>query len=151
MTLFASGSLALAAGAALAAQSAINARLGVLLQNPVAASTCAFFVSLCVSSVALALGSRSLPSTTLAREVPIWLWFTGGTLSFVGVATFYWLIPRVGVGQVVVFGLVGQLLLSTVAAHWGWFQFPVQRLDAHKLLGLTCLVVGAVLIQRGRL
>lgn len=138
---------ALLAGAALAAQAATNARLGVLLQNPLAATTCAFFTSLVVSCISLALMPRSLPSVVLAREVPIWLWFTGGTLSFLGVTTIYWLIPKVGVGEVVTLVVVGQIVLSTIASHRGWFHLPVHPIGPMKLIGLGCLSTGVILMQ----
>ena len=137
----------MAAGAALAAQAATNARLGSLLQNAIAATTCAFVTGLVMSCATLALMRRSLPTIEQAREVPVWLWFTGGSLSFFGVATIYWLIPKVGVGQVVALSLVGQLVLSTVASHRGWFQLPVQPIGAMKLCGLGCLASGVFLMQ----
>ncbi len=147
MTTSLSACLALAAGAALAAQAASNARLGALLEHPLAATCCAFLVSLAVSCVALFAASKPLPPLALAHVVPPWLWFTGGILSFLGVATFYWLIPQVGVGQVVAFGLVGQLLSATLASHKGWFHLPVQPVGAMKLAGVGCLLVGVALIE----
>lgn len=140
--------VALLAGAALAAQATANARLGVLLRSPLAATGFAFFASLVVTLVALTSARRPLPGAALAADVPIYLWFVGGLLSAFGVGAFYWLIPQLGVARVVGIGLVGQLAFSSVASHLGWFGLPVVSMDATRLAGLGCLVLGIALVLR---
>lgn len=140
--------LALFAGAALAAQAAANARLGVLLHSAVAATGYAFFASLVVSLIALAALRRPLPAPALVSQVPGYLWVVGGLLSAFGVASFYWLIPQLGVAQVVAFGLVGQLVFSSLASHFGWFGLQEIPIGLSKLIGGACLITGIVLMQR---
>lgn len=148
MSYFQFSILALLAGAALSAQAAANARLGVLLHSPVAATGFAFFAGLIVTLLAFAAMRQPLPTHDLVGNVPLYFWIIGGFLSFFGVGAIYWLIPQMGVGQVVAFGLIGQLLFSTLASHFGWFGLPVTPIGPAKLIGSACLIVGVGLIQR---
>ncbi len=140
--------LALCAGAALAAQATANARLGVILGNSVVATAYAFFASLVVTLVAVLVIRRPLPDMEIVQRVPLLYWLIGGVLSCFGVGAFYWLIPKLGAGSVVAFGLVGQLIFAAIASHRGWFHLPVQTLGRANIVGITFLLVGAVLMQR---
>ncbi len=140
---------ALAAGAAIACQAAFNARLGVLLNNSLAATAYAFFASMLLSTLALFSLSSGLPSRQLIASVPYYYWFGPALLSTFGVGSFYFLIPRMGVAQVIAFGLTGQLILAMIASHFGWFALKAEPMNGAKLLGSLALIAGTFLIHRG--
>lgn len=139
--------ISLVAGAALAAQAAANARLGVLLGSSGGATAFAFLAAFLVTATGLLVVRPPVPGMATVARVPPYLWLIGGLLSAAGVGTFYWLIPQLGVARVVALGLVGQLLFSTLASHFGWFELPVVRIGPATCAGAVCLVAGVVLIQ----
>lgn len=139
--------VAFSAGGMLAMQAGFNARLGVLAESTLLASTSAMLTAfLCVG--ALCLVARR-PTRARTGRVPAYLWGIGGVLSALAVTAVYWLVPRLGISAVVVLALVGQLLTSLVAGHFGWFGLPRSRFDSTKLLGASALLGGALLVTYG--
>ena len=140
--------LAVLAGAAIAVQAAMNARLGVLLKNSVLATGIAFLLACLFTLAFLLVSSRQMPLVAEIKAVPNYLWF-GGILSAFGVGCFYYLIPKMGVGNMMSFALSGQLVLAVIAGHFGWFEQPVQPINIRIVSGLFAMVAGIVLINAG--
>ena len=141
--------LALVAGAAIATQAGLNASLGKQLGHPLFATVVAFGAGLGFTLLATLALARQVPAAVVVRAVPAHLWFTGGLFSAFAIVSFYWLIPRMGIGATMSFTLTGQLLLALVAGHYGWFQLPVAPLSPTKLAGAATLLAGVVLVNRG--
>lgn len=139
--------LAILAGAFIAIQAGINSQLGVVLKNPVFATLVAFCVSAALTLLGTLFLSRQYPTVELIRSVPLHLWF-GGILSAIGVALFYILIPKMGVGTMMSLALTGQLITAVVAAHYGWFGHPPSLLTPTKVLGILAMILGMTLINR---
>lgn len=139
--------LALLAGAAIACQATMNARLGVLLNNPLLAAGIAFLFSFLLIAIAVAASTKHYPQIAQIRAVPIYLWFAGSALSAFGVATFYYLIPKMGVGAMTSYALSGQMLIATIAGHYRWFGLAENPINALKLVGMLALIVGVYLIN----
>ena len=149
MTLLIPTILALLAGAAIAAQASANARLGVLLGNPGAATGFAFLAGFVVVALSLLVVRAPLPEPSAAAAVPAPIWLLGGLLGAFGVGVFYWLIPELGVGRVIGLSLVGQLLFSLFASHFGWFDLPTVPVDGPRGLGAILLLAGVAILQGG--
>lgn len=141
--------IAFLAGAAIATQAAMNSQLGMIVKNSLLATVVAFFSSLFFTLIALLFLTKKLPSLDSIREVPYYLWFSGGLLSAFGIGTFYWLIPKMGAGPMVSYALVGQLILAMIAGHYGWFQLPVIPLSTVKVIGIILLISGITLVNKG--
>lgn len=139
--------IAFTAGAAIATQMAMNAHLGSLLKNPLLATCVAFLASVTFTLIAMLVNTRSYPSVDILRSVPVHLWFGGGLLSAFGISTFYYLIPKMGMGSMMSCALSGQLVIAVAASHFGWFNAPIKPIDSNKILGLVALVSGVVLIN----
>jgi len=90
---------AFCSGAAIAVQAALNAQLGSLLKSPLLATCVAFGVAVMFTLAATLGSTRHYPSGDTLRAVPVYLWFSGGLLSALAISTFYYLIPKMGVGQ----------------------------------------------------
>lgn len=138
--------LAVAAGAAIALQAGMNAQLGVLLRNSLFATAIVFGISCLVTASAAFTALRQPPSFSLIQAVPVYLWF-GGLLSAFGVGLFYFLIPRMGVGQMMSFALTGQILVAMISSHFGWFDLPQRPITQARGLGVAALVAGIMLIN----
>ncbi|HEB27241.1 MAG TPA: DMT family transporter [Porticoccus sp.] len=139
--------LAIFAGVAISLQATLNARLGVLLQNTLLGTGIAFMVGclLCLTLVAVT-GKLNIKATSV-QTVPVYLWFTGGALGALGVGLLYFLIPKMGIGPMTVFSLVGQLLVATAASHFGWLDLPQNPVTVQKLIGFFALFTGVVLVN----
>ncbi len=142
------GLLALMAGAMIALQASMNAKLGLMLNNSVIATVVAFACSCFFSLILLAVLPKPLPALAAIKSVPIFLWFTGGLLAATGVGLFYFLIPKMGIGPMMSYALTGQLLVALAASHWGWFNLPEKPITPLKLVGACSLVLGILLINK---
>jgi len=141
--------LSFAAGVCLALQAGLNAQLGVRLHSSLlAASVATLSAGLCVGSCWLAVRGRGPARATQRPVRPRALWL-GGALGGLALALIYALIPRLGLDAVVVLTLVGQLLTSLAASHFGWLELPRARLTLRELLGASLLLVGATLVTHG--
>jgi len=138
--------LALLAGAAIATQASMNARLGVLLQSSMTATAVVFAMSCLFTLLATTLMTPHYPGWQLAKSVPVYLWFSGGALAAMGVGLFYFLIPKMGIGAMMSYALTGQLLVAIVSSHFGWFELPLKPLNITRMLGVVALVAGIFLI-----
>jgi transporter family-2 protein len=144
--------LAVAAGAAIAIQASMNAKLGVLLKSAMMGTSIAFFVS-CVFAVsamvisAMVFSTKQVPQMADIKSVPVYLWLSGGALSAFGVGMFYYLIPKMGVGSMMSYALSGQIIIAIVASHFGWFELPVKPITSLKLAGAFSLVAGVLLLN----
>lgn len=128
-------------------QGGVNARLGVLLNNSLLATCTALTMSASFTLIAVLINVRQFPSMHQIREIPLYMWITGGVLSFLAVTLFYYIIPKVGISTAVTFGLAGQLLFAAIAGHFGWFNMPLEPITVKKIAGLFVMIVGVILIK----
>jgi transporter family-2 protein len=137
------------AGAAVAAQIAINAQLGAITGSALWASNISFAVSMVAGLVALGvaivLGGMPSPAPAL-WSAPGWIWLGGlGGATYVLLAIL--LTHRLGAALLSAAGILGQLGTSLLIDHYGWFGVPVQRLTAVRLVGIVLLTIGVALIR----
>jgi transporter family-2 protein len=128
-------------------QGVVNARLGVLLKNSLLATSTALTVGASLTLVAVMITVRQFPSTQQLKEIPTYMWISGGLLSFIAVTLFYYIIPRLGISTAVTFGLAGQLIFAAAAGHFGWFNMPLEPITLKKVLGLLVMISGVILIN----
>lgn len=140
--------LAVFAGAAITLQAGMNARLGVLLKNPLLATAIAFLLACVFTLIFMMATHRQLPVASDFKSIPTYLWF-GGILSAFGVGSYYYLIPKMGVGSLMSFALSGQLILAVIAGHLGWFEQPIKPITVKTIVGLFAMVVGIIFINGG--
>ncbi|GLR70446.1 DMT family transporter [Agaribacter marinus] len=138
--------LAIMAGAIIAVQAAMNAKLGELLKNSILATSIAFLLACLVTLLCLFITAKEFPKYEDISSIPTYLWF-GGVLSAFGVGSFYFLIPKMGVGIMMSFALTGQLILAVIASHFGWFDQPVKPMNIKTLIGIILMIFGIILIN----
>lgn len=138
--------LALIAGAMLPIQSAISARLGESLQNPMS-STLFSFVTGGIGMALYALVTRMSFATvsTVWRSEPWYIW-SGGLLGAVYVGSTIWLIPRLGVPLTFALVTAGQMLLSIAMEHYGFLGAVPKPASFQSIIGILLVIVGVVLI-----
>ena len=139
--------LAVLGGVFLAAQGGFNSNLAVLLKNPLLASVAAFFSSTIFAVAFVLLSSKSSANWTEVKQIPLYLWFTGGLFSVMGISLYYYTIPKLGISTMISLGLFGQLAFSIVAGHFGWLNLPVEPITFKRGAGFVILISGIILIN----
>lgn len=140
--------LSVSMGAMLPVQAALNARLARASGGPVVAALASFAIgTLTLLLIATGLGLRLGGLVEAARTQPPMVWL-GGIIGALYVASVTLLTPRLGVA--LTFGLLiaGQLLLSMLLDHFGFFGLPVQRISLGRVAGILLLLTGVILIRR---
>jgi bacterial/archaeal transporter family-2 protein len=138
---------ALALGAILPLQAAINSRLSKSIGSPVYAA----FVSFAVGTIALFLYLMFTKQLNLQalqpKQNPWWIW-TGGLLGTFFVAGIVILLPKLGV--VLAFSLViaGQMIASIIFDQFGWLGVAIREISLGKIAGVVLLIAGVVMIRR---
>ena len=137
--------LAALGGMAIALQALINARLQQAAGNPVLAATISFAVGLV--GLLLVLPVQAGGPQTLS-QAQWWAW-TGGLLGAFYVVISILLVPRIGAAALISSAVLGQMVFSLVADHYGFLGTQVRTASPSRLLGGALLIAGVFLI-RGR-
>ncbi|WP_420387206.1 DMT family transporter [Roseivirga sp.] len=140
--------LALLGGVLLAIQGGFNSQLSSQLKSPFQASLISFFISTLLAATVIALGSRKVPNWEHIKAIPVYLWFSGALFSFIGISLYYYTIPRLGISTMISLGLTGQMAISVIAGHYGWFGLNPEPISARRIIGLGAMVIGIILINK---
>ncbi len=139
--------LAALGGMAIALQALVNARLQIAAGNPVLAATISFAVGLVGLLMVLPLYSGSTHARTLS-QAPWWAWI-GGLLGAFYIVMSILLVPRIGAAALISSAVLGQMLFSLAADHYGILGTQVRTASPSRMLGAALLIAGVFLI-RGR-
>ncbi len=130
-------------GILLSTQGPINATLGRLAGDPVAAATISFGVGFIILT-AVTLARGAVPAGSTLAAMPWWTWI-GGALGAYYVLAILWAVPRIGVLTVVMATVFGQLVAAVVLDALGAFGIPVQPVTVQRLAGVGLVLAGLVL------
>ena len=141
--------LALAAGAVLPIQGAMNAQLRSDLDAPVATGALSFLVAtaamlLVVAAVPRLRGTRPRPAAL--RRLPWWGWL-GGLCGATYVTSVFVLIPEIGAAPTIALTVAGQQLASVLVDRHGLLRMPRRPIPPNRLLGVGAMLAGVALIQ----
>ncbi|MBU2493152.1 MAG: DMT family transporter [Bacteroidetes bacterium] len=139
--------IAFTGGVFLAAQGVFNSQLGVLLKSPLLAAVTAFFSSTFFAFLFVVISAKNPPSLETIKSVPLYLWFTGGLLSVIGISLYYYTIPKLGISTMISLGLFGQIIFSLIAGHFGLMGLPVEPITVKRVLGVISMTAGIFLIN----
>jgi len=139
--------LAVLAGMMMPTQAAVNNKLAGAVGSPVLAA----FISFLVGTIALFLyiAASGIPFGNLlsAKDASIVAW-SGGLLGAFFVAATVTLVPRLGVALTFSLLIAGQMLVTLVIDHFGFLDVPVKEVNLPRLLGVTFITVGVILIRK---
>lgn len=136
----------LAAGVGVPVLAALNAQMGARIGSPASAAAVMFLLAcLVASAVALVIGQGSSFQKLPAQ--PRYLFLAGLLIAFY-LLSISWVAPHFGVGNAVIFVLLGQILAISVIDQFGLFGARLRPMDWPRLVGLVLMGVGVVLAQR---
>ncbi len=133
--------LALFAGMCFAVQASVNANLAKGLGDaPIVATLVSFTVgTLILLMVTVARGGLGGYLWQLPKQPPWTL--LGGALVF--------LTPRVGLANMLLLIIFGQLTAAVTLDHFGWLGLAERPITPVRLLGLGCMLAGVALVLQG--
>lgn len=136
--------IALAAGVALATQSAINTQLAKAMSGEAVIAT---FISFAVGTIVLffiAWVKTDLWGNLSAIPSQPWWKLIGGVLGAIVVFTTVLLAPKLGITAMLFFIIVGQLITAATIDHFGLIGMPIREVNITKLIGLIIVAFGLV-------
>ena len=136
--------VALAAGVALATQSAINTQLAKAMSGEAVIAT---FISSAVGTIFLffiALAKTDLWGNLSTLPSQPWWKLIGGVLGAIVVFTTVLLAPKLGITAMLFFIIIGQLIMATTIDHFGLIGMPIREVNITKLIGLIIVAFGLV-------
>ena len=136
--------VALAAGVALATQSAINTQLAKAMSGEAVIAT---FISFAVGTIVLFfiawIKTDLWGNLSTVPSQPCWK-LIGGILGAVVVFTTVLLAPKLGITAMLFFIIVGQLITAATIDHFGLIGMPIREVNITKLIGLIIVAFGLV-------
>ena len=136
--------IALAAGVALATQSAINTQLAKAMSGEAVIAT---FISFAVGTLVLffiAWVKTDLWGNLSTLPSQPWWKLIGGILGAVVVFTTVLLAPKLGITAMLFFIIVGQLITAAAIDHFGLIGMPIREVNITKFIGLIIVAFGLV-------
>jgi transporter family-2 protein len=137
--------IAVLAGAIIAVQALINARLGQVLGNGMHAVVVSFVIGT-VGAVAYCLiEGGPAASVEVLRGGPWWMW-TGGLLGVAFVWSTIFAVPKIGVSVLFPLVVAGQMVAAIVLEHFGLLGSTVQPISWARVGGVLLVVLGVVVL-----
>ncbi len=138
--------VALALGALVPLQAGANAALGRAMGHPLWATLVSLAVSAaCVVPILIAL-RVSAPTVANLLALPKWIWL-GGIAGAIYITTALLLAPRLGAASFMTAVIAGQILASIAIDYFGLVGFVPRSLSGPRLLGVTLVVAGVLVMQ----
>lgn len=139
--------LACIGGVFLAVQAGFNTQLGTILKQPILAVIVTSIASTIFGVILFLFIGKETFQLQSVRNVPWYLWFTGGLFSMTGISLYFYTIPKMGISKMIALGLCGQLIFSLIAGKFGWLNLPVEPLTSKRLIGAFAMIIGIILIN----
>ena len=141
----------LVSGATVTVQSAVNGKLRSILGNPLFISAISFafgtFLLFVLMMILHLVGLYDIPASERVLQIEWWL-YIGGVIGAIMVIGTIALPKKIGYAPFFSIYVSGQLFGSVIADAIGFLGTEVHEPSLLRLVGLACLVAGAVLIQK---
>ena len=140
--------IGIAAGMLVAARSAINGQLGVVLESSVQAGLISLIIGTIFLLPIILLLRQGLGNVVSAikANAPWWVW-TGGVLGALFIVATAFLVPILGTGTVVIVGIFGQLSCSLAIDKYGLLGAQKRPVTLMQIMGLMLLLAGVIIIR----
>jgi transporter family-2 protein len=139
----------LIAGAGIPLIGVLNSGIARSVGNPFAATAIMFAVAAIVA-LGLTLPLYGHPTIAQIASAPLSGYGAGLLIGFYGLSATI-IIPRFGAASFIAFILIAQLVSSALVDQFGLFGMARRPIDFTKLVGLTVIAVGIVIMEIGNL
>lgn len=139
--------LAVLIGCLMPIQAALNAELTRFIKHPFLGALISFTTgTVALAVIVLVHGLRVSELRRLPEANPVL--FLGGILGALFVGSSIFLIPRLGATGMIASFVTGQLLMSVLVDHYGWFGIPASPIALTRIVGIVLLFAGLFLILK---
>lgn len=138
--------IAIMIGASLALQPPINVVMARTLGSPLLAASISISISFIFVLLIWLTWGKGAGDLTQVKVLPWWI-VVGGIIGVAVVAGSIVVAPVLGIALFFICIVAGQLLGSTLIDQFGAFGVEVKPINVKKLLGISLVLVGAVLVQ----
>lgn len=139
--------LSVVAGIMIPFQSAMNAQLGRVLHSAYYSTLVVFLVAVCSIGVFIVCSRQAFPSIQSLSNAPVWA-YGGGIIGAAYILLIIVCAPKLGIGNVTVLVLLGQMIAALCIDHFGWLQSPVHAINWQRLLGVLMVAGGVYLVKK---
>ncbi len=139
--------LAIAAGMAMPTQATLNSKLAESVNSPIMAAFISFVIGTIAIFVYMLLTGVPLSSIAASKGAPPIAWI-GGFLGAFFVSVMATVVPRIGVALAFSLAIGGQMLVTLLIDHLGWFGVPEKTINLWRVLGATFITIGVILIRK---
>ncbi len=137
---------AVVAGSMLPIQGALNSRLGAVMIHPMQATLISYIGGTIACVVFLLVAQASIPDYKRLASID-WYLYLGGFLGAVFVSAMLYLMPRIGIANMLAAAILGQLVMSLLFDHFGLAGITVE-INASRVIGVILLLAGVYFLQR---
>ena len=138
--------VAIAIGASLALQPTINVVMSRTLGSPLLAASISITISFILVVLIWLSWGKGAGDLSQVKVLPWWV-VIGGIIGVVVVVGSIIVAPVLGIAFFFICIVAGQLLGSTLIDQFGAFGMQVKPVNIKKLLGISLVLVGAVLVR----
>jgi transporter family-2 protein len=139
--------LSLAAGMMIPFQSAMNAALGKSLQSPYFSTLTVFLVAAAGISLFMLVSRQPVPAMQQFSSAGWWS-YLGGVLGGAYILLIVLCAPRLGIGNVTVLVLLGQVISAVCIDHFGLLHTQVHPINWQRLAGVLLIVAGVYFVKK---
>ncbi len=137
--------LAFAIGCFIPLQAIVTLNLAQKIQHPYAAAFINFLGGMLLFALIISFSSVAVPSLKKFSSLP-WYLFTGGIIGSSFILGAIFALPKVGATVFFVLIVLGQILMTLIVDHYGFFGLPIQKINSAKAAGMFLLISGTFLI-----
>lgn len=134
--------ISLALGIMLAIYMPMNSSVALHLGSTLAATITFFSVALLTALIVFACCGQ-YGALSKIGSVPSWLYLTG-VFSTVMVFGTTFLIPKIGIRQLFILTVTGQILTALLLGHFGFLGLPKDPISTAKVIGAVLVIMGAI-------
>ena len=140
--------LAMGIGIAMSLQNALNTQLREYLHSPLQAALLSFLVGTIVLALLVFFQSVEKPTLNTLIQIPWFLWL-GGFLGVYAISLSIYAVPKLGFLTLTAVVIFGQISMSMLLDHFGWFGTEKTPIHWQRLLGSIVIFIGVFLtLQR---
>lgn len=139
--------LALLAGGMIPFQSAMNSQLGRSLQSPYFSALTVFVVAAIGLTIYNLASQQTVPTLVQFSGAPKWS-YLGGVLGGSYILLIVICAPKLGIGNVTIMVLLGQILAAMLIDHFGLLNATLHPINWQRLIGVGLLIAGVYIVRR---
>jgi len=138
--------LTLLVGFCLPIMASSNGLLGKSVGSPFTASLGVFILASLLMAIIVFVTRRPGLTISIISQTN-WKMWLGGCIVVMNIMTFTIVPEKIGVTNMIVLFIAGQIFSSVIAEHFGLLSLPVHSVNGYRIGGLLMLICGVILVK----